>query len=412
MFSLKSLCVPAALVLVGFFNGSPANAQNAGCYTLESLEGSFGIIGTYGDSYAIALGTRVHDAKGNVLGTFVFNQPTPGSTTGARTVQSGINKGTLSVNCDGTGVITRVATLPDGTSVPALDDFLITEAIVKDGKLIATAMEDAQRIPSGIVPGGVFLTRKYRRRPSQLPGVCYTQESLQGSYAVSVMYGPNLALGLQPETLDGKGNLSRSGINNQPTTGSTTGERTVGTVTSKGTYTVNCNGSGNITRLVTRPDGTTATAVDDFLVIEAVENDGKLLATTIVDVQAGPALVGPTATMVVRTHRLRPPQTTNGTTPPPATAQTVAVASPKGTTVLSRAIQLDGSQSTSADGKPLKYLWSIPAGSPAAAILGATTPTPTVQFAQGLATYTFQLTVTDSAGNTSTDLATVTYQGN
>src|SRR5438093_11577384 len=30
-----------------------------------------------------------------------------------------------------------------------------------------------------------------------------------------------------------------------------------------GTYTVNCNGTGNITRIVTRPDGSTAPAMDD-----------------------------------------------------------------------------------------------------------------------------------------------------
>ena len=92
--------------------------------------------------------------------------------------------------------------------------------------------------------------------------------------------------------------------------------------------------------------------------------------------------------------------------------ETVAIAGPKNVTVTSREIQLDGSQSTSADGKPLTYLWTIPPGSPLAAISGGTTATPTVQFAQGRGTYTFQLTVTDSAGKSSTDLVTVNYQGN
>jgi PKD domain len=79
--------------------------------------------------------------------------------------------------------------------------------------------------------------------------------------------------------------------------------------------------------------------------------------------------------------------------------------------VTSREIQLDGSQSTSADGKPLTYAWTIPQNSPSASILHGTTATPTVQFAQGRATYTFQLTVTDSAGTSSTGLATVNYYG-
>ncbi len=92
--------------------------------------------------------------------------------------------------------------------------------------------------------------------------------------------------------------------------------------------------------------------------------------------------------------------------------ETAAIAGPKNVTVTSRLVQLDGSQSTSADGKPLTYLWTIPQGSPMAAILSGNTATPTVQFQQGHVTYTFQLTVTDSAGKSSIDLATVNYQGN
>jgi len=90
----------------------------------------------------------------------------------------------------------------------------------------------------------------------------------------------------------------------------------------------------------------------------------------------------------------------------------VAIAGPKNLTVTSRMIQLDGSQSTSADGKLLTYLWTIPQGSPMAAILQGNTATPTVQFQQSHVTYTFQRTATDSAGKSSTDLATVNYQGN
>jgi hypothetical protein len=97
---------------------------------------------------------------------------------------------------------------------------------------------------------------------------------------------------------------------------------------------------------------------------------------------------------------------------PPTTQTTVAVAGPKNVTATSRSIQLDGSQSTSADGKPLTYLWTIPDGSPSAAILGATTATPAVQFTQGHVTYTFQLTVTDSAGKSATDSVKVDYEGN
>lgn len=92
--------------------------------------------------------------------------------------------------------------------------------------------------------------------------------------------------------------------------------------------------------------------------------------------------------------------------------QTLASASPKSLTVTSRQFTLDGTKSTSADGGPLTYAWSIPQGSPSAAILNGNTATPTVQIGQGRQVYTFTLTVTDSAGKTSTDLATVNYQGN
>ena len=92
-------------------------------------------------------------------------------------------------------------------------------------------------------------------------------------------------------------------------------------------------------------------------------------------------------------------------------AKTTAIAGPKNVTVEVRELKLDGSLSTSADGKALTYLWTVPQGSPSAAILGATSATPTVQLASGSGTYTFQLTVTDSTGKSATDLATVTYLG-
>ena len=93
-----------------------------------------------------------------------------------------------------------------------------------------------------------------------------------------------------------------------------------------------------------------------------------------------------------------------------ASAKTTAVAGPKNTSVTGRQTQLDGSKSTSNDGKALTYAWTIPQGSPQAAISGASTATPLVTFTVR-GSYTFQLTVTDSSGNSSTDSATVTYLG-
>ena len=98
----------------------------------------------------------------------------------------------------------------------------------------------------------------------QEPTCRYSVASLQGNYAVVLTYGANIAAGMQVEQLDGKGNVTRSGPINQPTVGSATGERTISRVTSVGTYTVNCDGTGVLTRVVTQTNGTSALTVDDF----------------------------------------------------------------------------------------------------------------------------------------------------
>ena len=300
----KRLFAPAAILFACLAGEFRASAQSTMCYTVESLEGTFTVIGTYASNLAIAFSVREHDASGGFVGPFIINQPVAGSTTGERNIINGTNRGSFQVNCDGSGVITRTATLADGTTIPTYDDFMITDGIVRDGKLVATVVMDAQRSPSSVQ--GSFLTRKHVRRLNSKTAGCYTLASLQGSYGVAVNYDFNAALGLQPEYLDGEGNLWRRGINNQPVAGSTTGERTVGTVTSAGTYTVECNGTGKITRIVTRPDGTKATAVDDFIIREAVQKDGRLLATSLFDVQGGPAVVGAGTALVTRVHTLRP----------------------------------------------------------------------------------------------------------
>jgi hypothetical protein len=166
MFSNKSLLVPAALILTSFLGVSAANAQKPQpCYTLASLKGSYAIIGNYGANLAMSLATRQMDGNGNLTGTFLVNEPTPGSTTGARTLVTGTQAGTYTVNCDGTGVINRTTTLSTGAVSHGTDDFIITRAIVKHGQLIATALADAQENPSTIVPGGIFLTRTWTRVP-------------------------------------------------------------------------------------------------------------------------------------------------------------------------------------------------------------------------------------------------------
>ena len=305
MFNIKRLFALAAPMAATIIAGSIAHAQSPGCYTLESLHGSYAVANTYGANVALGLQAEDLDGKGNLTRTGILNQPTAGSATGERTVGTVTSNGTYTVNCNGAGTITRIVTRPDGSTAAASDDILITEASEQGGRLIAITFVDVQRDPSVILPGGVFLTRVHTRRPSVESSRCYTLDSLQGSYGVIVNYGANVALGLQPEFLDGKGNLTRTGINNQPTAGSAAGARMITSVNSTGTYTVNCNGTGTITRVVTRADGTTASASDDFIVTGAADKDGRLIATTIMDAQRDPSVIVAGGIFVTRTHTRR-----------------------------------------------------------------------------------------------------------
>jgi hypothetical protein len=108
------------------------------------------------------------DGQGNFSRTTFINEPTAGSTTGARTIVTTTNVGTYTVNCDGTGVVTRKLTASNGIVALSQDDFIITEAIVRYGQApLATKVADAQRTPSVIIPGGIFLTRIWTLLPDQ-----------------------------------------------------------------------------------------------------------------------------------------------------------------------------------------------------------------------------------------------------
>lgn len=407
MFNTKHSFVPC-LFLAAVFGVSAANAQSQQCYTVQSFQGSYGLVANYGDNYASGLWTELFDGKGNLTQTGVINQPQAGSTTGQRSVDPFYVVGTYTVNCDGSGTFVLNSRRPDGSALTVTDDFVITKSIVQNGQLLATAMAGAQRDPSAVIDGGIFITRTHIRRPIQ---ACFNLQSLQGSYGVFDLAGGHVAAGLEAESFDGKGNLTRSGIANQPIAGSPTGLRTVSNIASAGTYTVNCDGSGKFTRTVTRADGTKAPATDDFVITEATVQEGQLIATAITDSQREPSVIVPGGVFVTRFHtqRAQPP-----VIPITPVGQTVAVAGPKNAIVTSRDFQLDGLKSTSADGKPLTYLWSIPQGQgyPAAGITRGDTPVPTVQFGRTRGLYTFQLTVADSTGKTATDTVTINYQGN
>lgn len=165
--------VPGALLFAALMGVSAAQAQGPACpYTLASLQGNYAVVLTYGANVAAGLQVEQLDGKGNVSRIGVINQPTIGSATGARTVSTVTSVGTYTVNCDGTGVITRVVTRADGTTAPTSDDFMITDAVPLYGGagnvLIATTFLDIQREPSVIIPGGIFVTRVHTRR-AELP---------------------------------------------------------------------------------------------------------------------------------------------------------------------------------------------------------------------------------------------------
>lgn len=163
MFNRKTLFVPAALILAAFLGVSAANAQSSACpYTNASLQGNYSVVGNYGANVAMSLGSRSYDGNGNLSGTAIINEPTAGSTTGARSIVTATQAGTYTVNCNGTGQLNRVLTA-NGVPTIQVDDFVITTAVRSlDGAgniMIATAIVDAQEVPSAVVAGGIFLTR-------------------------------------------------------------------------------------------------------------------------------------------------------------------------------------------------------------------------------------------------------------
>jgi len=166
MFSKKSLLLPALIIFNGFFGVPGANAQaTERCYSVASLQGHYGIIATYGANVAVAFGERSYDGNGNLAGTFVLNEPTSGSTTGARSIVTGTQAGTYTVNCNGSGQIKRLLTASTGVVTNQVDDFVITGAIVQNGVLIATSIADAVEVGSVLVPGGILVTRIQTRLP-------------------------------------------------------------------------------------------------------------------------------------------------------------------------------------------------------------------------------------------------------
>ena len=154
--SSLSLGVPSLVLSQGVSNGAK--------YSEASFQGSYALVGTYGANVARSLGTLTAN-NGKFVEKQIVNEPAAGSTTGERTIVSTSATATFTINSDGTGVATVSLTLPNGTIVTLTEDLLITKAEIIHGELVATELVGASEEPSAIVPGGVFLTHHYTRRP-------------------------------------------------------------------------------------------------------------------------------------------------------------------------------------------------------------------------------------------------------
>lgn len=167
MRNKKSWAVPAVLISFSLFGAVTLTAGEPRCYTLDSVKGSWTSITEYGAKVGVAYAVRNVDADGNMTGVFVQNQPVVADPTGARLISNGTAKGVYKINCDGTGTVTRTVTSSLGIVTYPVDDFIVTKAVVKGKRLVATEILDAQRTPSALVPGGVFVTRIHTRVPDR-----------------------------------------------------------------------------------------------------------------------------------------------------------------------------------------------------------------------------------------------------
>jgi hypothetical protein len=170
MFSAyKSRWMPAALLLAALATSCAIAAQGEEDrqgrrqrYSVASLHGDYAAVATYGANVAQALGTQYLDGRGGVRGSALVNQP---GAQNSRQLSRISFSGTYVVNSNGTGALYLTLALPGGKTAEAVEDFVITRARVIEGVPTATEIVDAQEEPSQVIPGGVFVTHTYTRRP-------------------------------------------------------------------------------------------------------------------------------------------------------------------------------------------------------------------------------------------------------
>ena len=135
---------------------------------------------------------------------------------------------------------------------------------------------------------------------------CFTTASVQGAWSLVVTYGANVALALATRSIEANGDFTGTFLLNGPTLGSPTGARTITTGTQVGTYAVNCDGTGTITRTLTASNGVVTTQIDDFIITRAIVDHGRLIATGITDAVRTPSALVPGGIIVTRVHTRLP----------------------------------------------------------------------------------------------------------
>jgi phospholipase C len=153
------------------------------------------------------------------------------------------------------------------------------------------------------------------------------------------------------------------------------------------------------------------TVTDQSSILQFIEDNWSLgrIGDNSADAYAGTLMnmykfSNPPAQAVILDPTTGQPAQSNGGT------VTRAIANPKGAFATWIEAELDGTLSTAANGGALSYLWTQSPIGKQATIMGANTATPIVTLSSGPGTYQFILTVTDSAGNQSTDTASIILQ--
>lgn len=292
LYGLLNLLVLPSIGFIGL-GSNPVLAEQLGRgnppdrleYSPASLSGNYAFVGTYADHVAANLGVVAFDGLGTAEGSILVNQP---GVNGSREIVNVTVEGTYSVNANGTGTIQFVVTFPDGRTADVTEDFVITRSERRGRSLLATSIFEAQRQPSVVISGTVFVVHTLTRLPDAPAGQGYSLASLSGDYSVVGNYTGHLASVHGVLSFDGRGTFAGSAVANQP---GPNGSRTIVDVTLGGTYSVNADGTGTMSVTVTQPNGASSTVAEDFVITSAELRNRILLATSIVDAQQQPSVI-------------------------------------------------------------------------------------------------------------------------